>query len=146
MSAPRQPCGNYCSLGSCQSFLMFSVLSAILVCPVTLYTSEKALSGCSYLTGSHASKRQYQHLSYVINMLVPVRYSFDKPQHERRFMRQMLLHETRLSRVLLTLRTYGSHTPHHRAHLAERADVNFFCSALNAKSSQQKVRLINQSR
>jgi hypothetical protein len=32
-------------------------LSATLVCPITLYASEKAVSGYWYLDGSHVSKR-----------------------------------------------------------------------------------------
>jgi hypothetical protein len=51
--------------------------SATLICQFTLYASERAVSGYWYLTGSRLGKRKYQHLSYVVNMLIPVRYTFD---------------------------------------------------------------------
>jgi hypothetical protein len=34
-----------------------AVLSANVVCPITLYASDKAASVCWYLDGSHVSKR-----------------------------------------------------------------------------------------
>jgi hypothetical protein len=52
------------------------MVSATFVCQVTLYASERAASGYRYLVGSHCSRRKYQHLSYVLDMLVPVRYMY----------------------------------------------------------------------
>jgi hypothetical protein len=57
---------------------VFTVVIATLVCRVTLYASERAVSGSQYLVGSHFTQRKYQHLSYVVNILVPVRYPLDK--------------------------------------------------------------------
>jgi hypothetical protein len=55
-----------------------TALSAAFVCRFSLYASERAAPGYWYLAGSHVSKRLYQRLSYAVNMLVPVRCSFDK--------------------------------------------------------------------
>jgi hypothetical protein len=35
------------------------------------------VSGYQCLVGSHFTKRKYQHLSYMVNILVPVRCPFD---------------------------------------------------------------------
>ena len=48
-----------------------TVLSAASVCRFSLYASERAALGYWYLA-------EYQRLSYAVNMLVPVRCSFDK--------------------------------------------------------------------
>jgi hypothetical protein len=73
----------YSHLSSCWIISIFTVLPATFVCPVTLCTNERAVSGYWYLARSYVSLQLYQHLSYTVNMLVPVRYSF-KPYHERR--------------------------------------------------------------
>jgi hypothetical protein len=52
------------------------ILDMLCTCRVTLYGSERERypnTGVS-LDRSHFSKRKYEHLSYVVNVLVPVRY------------------------------------------------------------------------
>jgi hypothetical protein len=58
---------------------MLTAVSATFVCPVTLYASERAVSGCQCLLESHFTKRKYQHLSRVVNILVPVKYRLQIP-------------------------------------------------------------------
>jgi hypothetical protein len=57
---------------------IFTVVLATFVYRVTLYTSERAVSEYQCLVESHLAKREYQHLSCVVNIQVPVRYPFDK--------------------------------------------------------------------
>jgi len=55
------------------------VVSATFVYHATPYASERAVFGDQCLIGSPLTKRRYQHLSCVIDVLVPVRYPFDTP-------------------------------------------------------------------
>jgi CxxC motif-containing protein len=57
---------------------VFTVVSATFVCRVALYASGRAVTGYGCLNGARFTKREYQHLSYVVNVMVPVRYLFDK--------------------------------------------------------------------
>jgi hypothetical protein len=49
------------------------VVSAALGCRGKLHTSERAVSGYQYLTGSNSGKWCYQRLRFIINLLAPVR-------------------------------------------------------------------------
>jgi hypothetical protein len=60
------------------SMLMSTMVSATFVCQVAIYTRERAGFGYQYFIRWHCTKRKYQHLPYVTNMPVPVRYPFDK--------------------------------------------------------------------
>jgi hypothetical protein len=51
----------------------YVVVSATYVCRVTLYASERPVSGYQHLTGSELSKRWYHQLRYIMDMLTPVR-------------------------------------------------------------------------
>jgi hypothetical protein len=55
-----------------------NLVPAIFVCRVTLYARERAVPGYCFLVGSRSSKQYYRHLSYVVNMLVPVRYLYTR--------------------------------------------------------------------
>jgi hypothetical protein len=65
------------------SLSMFTVVSATFVYRVSLSASERAVSGYPRLVGLYFLLWKYQHHSYVVSILVPVRYGFDKPQHRR---------------------------------------------------------------
>jgi hypothetical protein len=61
------------------------VVSAHFVCQVTLYASERVVSGYQCLVGSHFTKRKCQHLSCIMKILVPVRCpSDDLPSYRRK--------------------------------------------------------------
>jgi hypothetical protein len=57
---------------------VFTVVSATFVCRVALYPSGRAMTGYECLLEARFTKRECQHLSYVVNILVPVKYLFDK--------------------------------------------------------------------
>jgi hypothetical protein len=54
-------------------YVDLTMLSATFVCSRPLCASEKAVFRNQYLAGSHVSKRWYQHFSYAVKMLLPVR-------------------------------------------------------------------------
>jgi hypothetical protein len=53
----------------------YAMVTAACVYRVTLYASERSVSGNQHLTGSNLSMRWYNQLWYIIEMLVPVRQS-----------------------------------------------------------------------
>jgi hypothetical protein len=69
----------FCILSLCKSMSMFTVVSTTFSCRATLYASERAISGHQCPIRSGFTKWKYQRLSYVLNVLVPLRYQFDKP-------------------------------------------------------------------
>ena len=51
----------------------YVVVSATYLCRVTLYASERPVSGYQHLTGSELNKRWYHQLRYIMDMLTSVR-------------------------------------------------------------------------